>query len=107
MDRRCFLCLAQHLQSADHLGVLEHDGRHLQQTQAKRLFGFIAAGGTVGTIAAPAFTVLFVKTVGTNTLLLISAVGFVITALLVRLLVENAKRTLRARRPGGAANQPG
>jgi ATP:ADP antiporter, AAA family len=66
--------------------------------QAKRLFGFIAAGGTLGTIAAPAFTVLFVKTVGTNTLLLISAAGFVITALLVR-VVENAKRTLRANDP--------
>jgi AAA family ATP:ADP antiporter len=66
--------------------------------QAKRLFGFIAAGGTLGTIAAPAFTVLFVKTVGTNTLLLISAAGFVITALLVR-AVESAKRDLRANDP--------
>ena len=44
--------------------------------QAKRLFGFIAAGGTVGTISAPAFVTLFVKAVGTNTLLLISAAGF-------------------------------
>ncbi len=59
--------------------------------QAKRLFGFIAAGGTVGTIVAPAFTVLFVKVVGTNLLLLISAGGFAITALLVR-LVEAEKR---------------
>ena len=47
------------------------------RTQAKRLFGFIAAGGTIGTIAAPAFTVLFVGAVGTNNLLLISAAGFV------------------------------
>ena len=31
-------------------------------TQAKRLFGFIAAGGTVGTISAPAFVTFFVKT---------------------------------------------
>ena len=44
--------------------------------QAKRLFGFIAAGGTVGTISAPAFIVLFVNSVGTNPLLLISAAGF-------------------------------
>ena len=29
--------------------------------QAKRLFGFIAAGGTVGTISAPAFVTLFVN----------------------------------------------
>jgi AAA family ATP:ADP antiporter len=63
------------------------------RTQAKRLFGFIAAGGTVGTICAPAFTVLFVNTVGTNTLLLISAAGFAVTAALVR-LVETEKRRL-------------
>ena len=64
-------------------------------TQAKRLFGFIAAGGTVGTISAPAFVTFFVQTVGTNTLLLISAGGFAITALLVRLL-EAEKRKLVA-----------
>jgi len=65
------------------------------RAQAKRLFGFIAAGGTVGTICAPAFTVLFVNSVGTNTLLLISAAGFAITAFLVR-TVEAEKRRLLA-----------
>jgi AAA family ATP:ADP antiporter len=65
------------------------------RTQAKRLFGFIAAGGTVGTISAPAFTVMFVNSVGTNTLLLISAAGFAVTALLVR-MVEAEKRKLAA-----------
>jgi AAA family ATP:ADP antiporter len=65
------------------------------RAQAKRLFGFIAAGGTVGTICAPAFTVLFVNSVGTNTLLLISAGGFAITAFLVR-TVEAEKRRLLA-----------
>jgi AAA family ATP:ADP antiporter len=55
-------------------------------SQAKRLFGFIAAGGTVGTISAPAFTVLFVDVLGTDNLLLISAAGFSITALLVRVM---------------------
>jgi len=64
-------------------------------SQAKRLFGFIAAGGTVGTIVAPAFNAFFVKTVGPNTLLLISAAGFAITALMVRLL-EAEKRRLVA-----------
>ena len=63
--------------------------------QAKRLFGFIAAGGTVGTIAAPSFVTFFVEAVGTNTLLLISAAGFTITAFLVRLL-EAEKRKLAA-----------
>jgi AAA family ATP:ADP antiporter len=65
------------------------------RAQAKRLFGFIAAGGTVGTICAPAFTVLFVNSVGTNTLLLISAAGFTLTAFLVR-MVEAEKRRLLA-----------
>lgn len=63
--------------------------------QAKRLFGFIAAGGTFGTIAAPTFVTFYVNTVGTNTLLLISATGFVITAYLVR-LVEAEKRKFSA-----------
>jgi AAA family ATP:ADP antiporter len=64
-------------------------------TQARRLFGFIAAGGTVGTITAPAFIALFVDSVGTNSLLLISAAGFTVTAFLVRLL-EAEKRKLAA-----------
>jgi AAA family ATP:ADP antiporter len=63
--------------------------------QAKRLFGFIAAGGTVGTISAPAFTVLFVNALGTNNLLLISAAGFAITGFLVR-MVEGDKHRLAA-----------
>ncbi|MBV9827463.1 MAG: MFS transporter [Alphaproteobacteria bacterium] len=64
-------------------------------SQSKRLFGFIAAGGTVGTIAAPAFTALFVGTVGTSALVLISAAGFTVTAFLVRVL-ETEKRRLLA-----------
>jgi AAA family ATP:ADP antiporter len=61
--------------------------------QAKRLFGFIAAGGTVGTIVAPAFITIFVNLVGVNALLLISAAGFFITAVLARVL-ETEKRKL-------------
>ena len=68
--------------------------------QARRLFGVIAAGGTVGTICAPAFIALFVGSVGTNSLLLISAAGFTITAFLVRQL-EAQKRKL-----AGAQAQP-
>lgn len=67
-------------------------------SQAKRLFGFVAAGGTMGTIVAPAFITLFVKAVGTNTLLLISAAGFFVTTILVRLL-EGEKRKLAALDP--------
>jgi len=65
------------------------------RTQAKRLFGVVAAGGTLGTIAGPAITTLLVKGVGTNALLLISAGGFLLTAWLVRLL-EREKQRLRA-----------
>ncbi len=65
------------------------------RTQAKRLFGFVAAGGTVGTIGGPALAALLVNAVGTNTLMLISAGGFVVTAWLVRVL-EREKRRLRA-----------
>jgi ATP:ADP antiporter, AAA family len=64
-------------------------------TQAKRLFGLIAAGGTLGTVSAPAFTLLFVGAFGTNNLLLISAAGFAITALLVRFM-EGQKQALAA-----------
>lgn len=41
--------------------------------QARRLFGFIAAGGTVGALTGPALTVLLVQPVGTQNLLLVSA----------------------------------
>jgi AAA family ATP:ADP antiporter len=63
--------------------------------QAKRLFGVIAAGGTLGTVAAPAFITLLVNAVGTNNLLLISAAGFAVCAFLVRLL-EAEKHKLAA-----------
>ena len=62
------------------------------RTQAKRLFGFIAAGGTVGTIGGPALAALLVNVVGTNTLMLISAAGFLVTAWLVRLLEQEKRR---------------
>lgn len=60
--------------------------------QSKRLFGFVAAGGTVGTIVAPTFVAFFVAEIGTNMILLISAGGFIITALLVRMLEKEKSR---------------
>lgn len=41
--------------------------------QAKRLFGFIAAGGTVGALVGPALTTILVVPLGTTNMLLISA----------------------------------
>ena len=42
--------------------------------QARRVFGFIAAGGTIGALTGPALTALLVQPVGTRNLLLVSAV---------------------------------
>jgi len=41
--------------------------------QAHRLFGFIAAGGTVGALAGPALTTLLIQPLGARNLLLLSA----------------------------------
>ena len=43
-------------------------------TQARRLFGFIAAGGTVGALTGPALAALLVQPFGAKNLLLLSAV---------------------------------
>jgi ATP:ADP antiporter, AAA family len=66
------------------------------RTQAKRLFGFVAAGGTIGGIIGPAIPTFFGKQLGNNNLLLISAAGFVVTAVLVRLLAHEKQRLLAA-----------
>jgi AAA family ATP:ADP antiporter len=52
--------------------------------QAKRLYGFIAAGGTAGALTGPALTALFVVLVGAKGMLLVSAafLGVAIVAIL-------------------------
>ncbi len=64
------------------------------RTQAKRLFGFIAAGGTLGGIAGPAAATLLATRIGNNNLLLICAGGFATTAVLVRMLAGEKERLL-------------
>jgi AAA family ATP:ADP antiporter len=66
------------------------------RTQAKRLFGFVAAGGTIGGIVGPLLATVLVKSVGNNNLMLISALGFVLTALLVRMLAAEKQRMAAA-----------
>ena len=66
------------------------------RTQAKRLFGFIAAGGTIGGIAGPAIATFLARVVGNNGLMLIAAVGFAITGLLVRLLARERESLIAA-----------
>jgi AAA family ATP:ADP antiporter len=66
------------------------------RTQAKRLFGFIAAGGTVGSIVGPTIAIFLAERLGNNNLMLISAAGFVATAVLVRMLAHEKQRLLAA-----------
>ena len=56
------------------------------RTQAKRLFGFVAAGGTAGGIVGPLIATLLGKSLGNGGLMIIAAAGFVVTAVLVRSL---------------------
>jgi ATP:ADP antiporter, AAA family len=62
------------------------------RTQAKRLFGFIAAGGTIGGIVGPALATLLATLVGNDGLMLISAAGFAVTAALVVVLAREKRR---------------
>jgi AAA family ATP:ADP antiporter len=63
--------------------------------QAKRIFGFVAAGGSLGAAAGPSLTAILVNYVSVNTLLLISAAGFVGVILVVRML-EKEKSVMAA-----------
>ena len=59
------------------------DGR-----QTKRLFGFVAAGGTAGALAGPTLTSLVVPHVENSGVLFIGASGFVLAMLLQRRLLR-------------------
>lgn len=71
------------------------------KSQSKRLFGFIAAGGSVGAAIGPAITTVLVTLVGTGTMLLVSAAGFALAILVVRTLVKE-KEKLRVADDGEA-----
>lgn len=55
--------------------------------QAKRLFGFIAAGGTAGAIVGPLLTATLVQTLGMRPMLLLSAGLLAVTMLCIRRLI--------------------
>jgi ATP:ADP antiporter, AAA family len=57
--------------------------------QAKRLFGFIGVGGTLGSITGTEVTALLVKSIGTANLLLVSAVLFELGVFVVRMFPSN------------------
>jgi len=56
--------------------------------QARRLFGFIAAGGTAGALVGPALTALLVKPLGPENLMLVSAVLLGFAMLCIRQLIK-------------------
>ena len=62
------------------------------RTQAKRLFGFVAAGGTIGGIVGPLIATLLGTSVGNDGLMIIAAAGFIVTAVLVRMLAAEKAR---------------
>jgi AAA family ATP:ADP antiporter len=75
--------------------------------QAKRLYGFIAAGGTVGALAGPALTAGFVTLVGVRSMLLVSA-GFLAVAIVAILNLRAwAARADAARQHAGPAASAG
>ncbi len=73
-------------------------------TQAKRLFGFIAVGGTLGSISGSAITSFFVERVGVPNLLLVSA-SFVVIAIVLAVAIPQrpalAEGIVDDRRPSG------
>jgi AAA family ATP:ADP antiporter len=60
------------------------------KSQAPRLFGFIAAGASVGAIVGPLLTALFVDVIGTNALMLVSATLLLVPIPLI-LILENLR----------------
>lgn len=62
------------------------------RTQAPRLFGFIAAGASVGAIVGPLITALLVDVIGTNALMLVSATLLLVPIPII-LLLEKLRGT--------------
>jgi AAA family ATP:ADP antiporter len=63
--------------------------------QAKRLFGFIAVGGTLGFITGSSITAFFTRAVGVTNLLLISAALLLIAAMAVGMLPKRTAAAVR------------
>jgi AAA family ATP:ADP antiporter len=66
--------------------------------QAKRLFGFIGGGAPLGGVAGSAFATAFAQQIGSTNLLIPSAIGMVLCALLVILIIKRERVD-----PGGVA----
>lgn len=80
--------------------------------QAKRLFGFVAAGGTAGALAGPALTAILAMPLGPTNLLPISAAGLGWAVLCIHRLIawreqQTRLATADSRPPGKPPNQAG
>jgi AAA family ATP:ADP antiporter len=60
--------------------------------QGKRLFGFVAAGGSAGALAGPALAAVLVRPIGVSNLVLLSALLLEASAQLAALLARGARR---------------
>ena len=74
--------------------------------QAKRLFGFIAAGSSLGAFCGPLITILFARTVGSNGSILISATMLFIPVLIAIFLQRYKETELQNTTPSEFNEQP-
>jgi ATP:ADP antiporter, AAA family len=75
----------------------------LSSEQSKRLFGFIAAGGTTGALVGPLLTSLFVTRIGNSGVLFLGAGLFTIAVVLQRVLISEWHKFAPDRAVAGAA----
>jgi AAA family ATP:ADP antiporter len=73
--------------------------------QGKRLYGFIAAGGSIGALLGPVIAIALVQALGPANLLLIAALLLEL-AVICAAQLEKASAPLRAARLGEEASQP-
>jgi AAA family ATP:ADP antiporter len=70
--------------------------------QAKRLYGFIAAGGTAGALAGPAITIALAQAIGTVQLIVVAALLLEVAVLCATRLEPSEASTRQASVGGGA-----
>lgn len=72
----------------------------LSSEQSKRLFGFIAAGGTLGALLGPGATAIFVKSIGNAGVLYLGAAMYLLAVVLSRVLLAQWRRVAPAAASG-------
>jgi ATP:ADP antiporter, AAA family len=74
----------------------------LSSEQSKRLFGFIAAGGTLGALLGPGATALFVKSIGNSGVLYLGAGMYLVAIVLSQVLLAQWRHISPAAATGAA-----